>query len=150
IRRHDRGRVDSTRIDDPKPQLALGPPLAGPRQIGREIALKALFRERSAVAEETQAELAIGNDRAAARRGTRRTGDRSSERVLRAGHADRRAHRAGGGDERGGESHPNASPVIVRNQASASTASALRASRGASDGLTPPAPGTSASCPLVG
>src|SRR5262249_51297812 len=150
IRRHDRAGVDSPRTDDPKPELALGPPLAGTRQIGCEIALKALLRERAAVAKQAQAELAIGDDRATARRVTLTTGERSRDRVLRARHADRRAHRAAGGDERRGESHPKTSPVIVRNQASASTASALRASRGASDGLTPPAPGTSASCPLVG
>src|SRR5262249_7933719 len=150
IRRHDRGRVDSARIDDPKPELALGPPLAGPREIRGEVALEALLRERAAVAEQAQAKLAIGDDRATAHRVTLAAGERSRDRVLRARDAARRAHRAAGGHERRGESHPKASPVIVRNQASASTASALRASRGASDGLTPPAPGTSASCPLVG
>src|SRR5262245_60340074 len=68
IRRHDRGGVDSARVDDPQAQLALGPALAGPREIGGEVALEALLRERSAVAEQAQAELTVGDDRAAARR----------------------------------------------------------------------------------
>src|SRR5262245_65777753 len=104
IRRHDRGRVDSTRIDDPKPELALGPPLAGPRQIGREIALEALLRERAAVAEQAQAELAVGDDRATARRVTLAAGEGSRDRVLRARHAARRAHRAAGRHARRAES----------------------------------------------
>src|SRR5439155_26979655 len=135
----------------PEPQLALGPALAGAREIGREIALEALLGERSAVAEQAQAELAVGDDRPAAGRIALGSGKRRRDRVLRPHRtAARRAHHAAGGDETRGESHPNASVVIVRNQASASTASALRVSRGASDGLTPPAPGTSASCPPVG
>src|SRR5262249_62148123 len=117
---------------------------------GAEMARKAPLRERAARAKQAQAELAIGDYRTPGRRVPLAPGERSRDRILPARHADRRAHRAAGGDERRRESHPKTSPVIVRNQASASTASALRASRGASDGLTPPAPGTSASCPLVG
>ena len=46
--------------------------------------------------------------------------------------------------------HPKTSAVMVRNQASAKMASAARVERGASAGLTPPEPGTSASCPPDG
>src|SRR5262245_26771786 len=151
IRRHDRGGVDSARVDDPQAQLSFGPALAGAREIGGEIALEALLRERPAVAEQAQAELTVGDYRAAPGRIAPGTGERLRDRVLRPRPvAARRAQRAAGGGEGRDQSHPNASVVIVRNQASASTASALRVSRGASCGLTPPEPGTSASCPFVG
>src|SRR5262249_62311302 len=63
----------------------------------------------------------------------------------------RHTHEAADRDDRGRqEPHPKTSLVIVRNHASARTASAARVARGASEGLTPPEPGTSASCPLDG
>src|SRR2546425_564333 len=62
------------------------------------------------------------------------------------------AHTSSGGGSEGAveapfDDHPNTSSVMVRNHASASTASAARVARGAPAGLTPPEPGTSASCP---
>src|SRR5437016_6127779 len=45
---------------------------------------------------------------------------------------------------------PKTSLVMVLNQPLANTASCARAAAGALAGLTPPAPGTSMSCPLVG
>ena len=45
---------------------------------------------------------------------------------------------------------PNTSLVMVLNQPSANSASCARTERGASTGLTPPAPGTSVSTPLTG
>ena len=147
IRRHDSRRVDPARIDDPEPQLGLGRALAGAAQIGREIALEPLVRERPAVTEQAQAHLAVGDDRAAARGIAPGAGERSRDPIVRIRHTGQGADR----DERGREPlHPNTSSVIVRNQASASTASAARVARGASAGLTPPEPGTSAICPPDG
>ena len=118
---------------------------AGSLEIGREIALEALLRERPAVTEEAQADLAVGDDRAAARGIALGAGERLRQRIL----SMRDAHHREGRDDRGREPHPNTSPVMVRNQASASTASAARVARGASAGLTPPEPGTSARSPLA-
>src|SRR4029453_7594143 len=130
----------------PQPQLAFRPAGAGALETGREIALKALLGERPAVAQQAQADLPTGDDGAAARRIARRAGERCGDRVLTA----RQTRRATDGDEGCAELHPKTSPVIVRNHASARTASAARAPRGASLGLTPPAPGMSASCPPLG
>src|SRR5262249_58546707 len=150
IRRHDRGRVDPARIDDPQPKLALGPSRAGAPEIGREVALKSLFRKRPAVTQQAQTDLTVDDDRAATDRVALRTGQRLRNRIFRARDTDR----ATDGDERRRPptrpAHPKTSPVIVRNQASASTASAARVARGASAGLTPPAPGTSANWPPDG
>src|SRR5262249_15010274 len=136
----------TARIDDAQPELPLRPPCARAAEVGREIALEALVGKRSAVAEQAEAHLATGDDRAAARGITLGAGERLPNRVLRV----RGAQHGRGRDDRGHRGcHPKTSAVIVRNHASASTASAARVARGASWGLTPPAPGTSASCPFA-
>src|SRR3989442_952120 len=147
IRRHDRHGIDAAGIDEPQPELGFRPALAGSREVGREIALEALLRKRPAVTEQAQTHLAVDNDRAA----THRIALDASERVRHPILSARDARHATDRDDRGRENpHPNTSPVMVRNHASASAASTARAACGASDGLTPPEPGTSASCPLVG
>src|SRR5262249_53876756 len=121
-------------------------------QIGREIALEAFLGKRAAVAEQAQSDLAVRHDAAAAGGIALGAGERLRDRILALRDvALRDAQHEHGRDDRGQRrSHPNTSPVIVRNQASASTASAARIARGASWGLTPPAPGTSASGPPDG
>src|SRR5207244_13201689 len=128
------------------PQLALGEARAGALEVGRQIALETLLGKRSGVAEQAQPDSSIRHDGAAADGIALRFGERLRQRILRVGDADQEAGR----DDRGRKLHPNTSDVIVRNHASASTASAARALRGASAGLTPPDPGTSASRPPVG
>jgi len=84
---HDRGGIDPVGIDDPEPQLALGPPRAGSPEIGREVALEPLLRERPAVAEQAQTHLPVGDDRAAARGIALGAGERLRDRVLSVCHA---------------------------------------------------------------
>ena len=98
--------------------------------------------------EQAQADLAIDEDCPTALGIAPYSCERLRHRILGMGttcHAprseQRRAH---------GHSHPNTSLVMVRNQPSAIAASSARVARGASAGLTPPAPGTSASWPFVG
>src|SRR5688572_27728401 len=49
IRRHDRRGIDAARVDDPQPELALGPAAARACEIRREVALESLLGKRSAV-----------------------------------------------------------------------------------------------------
>ena len=93
------------------------------------------------MAEEAEPDLSAGHDGPAPRGIPARAGEGLRDRVV----ALRRAAPAQHQRERAGEPHPNVSAAMVRNHASASTASTARVARGASDGLTPPAPGTSAS-----
>ena len=135
-------------IDDPEPQLALGPALARrPLRSGARLPWKRSSgngplwqsRHRPTWRLATMARPRAGSPLAPV----------SDCGIASCACADAAARR--GRDERGREpSHPKTSAVIVRNQASASTASAARVARGASAGLTPPAPGTSASCPPDG
>ena len=97
IRRHDRRRVDSAGIDDPEPELALGPSLPRAPQIGREIALEPLLREGPAVAEQAQADLAVGDDGAAPRGIALGAGERRGHRIVRM----RDTNQAAGREERG-------------------------------------------------
>ena len=55
IGRHDRRGIEAGGIDQPKPQLTLGPAAAGARKAGRQIALELLFGKWAAVAEDASA-----------------------------------------------------------------------------------------------
>src|SRR5207249_683117 len=88
------------------------------------IALEALLRKRPAVTEQAQTHLAVDNDRAA----THRIALDASERVRHPILSARDARHATDRDDRGRENpHPNTSPVMVRNHASASAASQVLA-----------------------
>ena len=67
--------------------------LADSRQIRREIALKALLRKRSAVAEQTQADLPVGDDRTPACGIAGSAGERSGNRIAHYGDRVRRVLR---------------------------------------------------------
>ena len=64
VGRHDRVRIEPARIDDAQAQLTFAPARAGSLQIGRQRPLKFFFRKRSAVAEETEAQLPIADEAA--------------------------------------------------------------------------------------
>src|SRR5205823_7270097 len=92
IRRHDRRRIDPAGVDDPEPQLALGPSRAGSPEIGREVALEPLLRKRPAVTEQAQTDLTVGDDRAAARGIAPGARERFRDRVLCVRHTRSEEH----------------------------------------------------------
>src|SRR5207249_3835243 len=55
IGRHDGRGIEAGRVDETKPKLAFGPAAAGAAKARREVALKLLFRKRSAVTEDAGA-----------------------------------------------------------------------------------------------
>src|SRR5262249_15723877 len=126
--------------------LRFGPPGARAPEIRSEIALEPLLGKWPAMAEQAEAHLPVGDYCAAARGITLGARKRLGNSIVRARPTDPPPHRKGLCPP----IHPTPSAVRVLNHASASTASAARDGRGASDGLTPPDPGTSASCPFVG
>ena len=67
VRRHDGLRVEAAGIGDAQAQLRSGRASAGAGKVGREIALEALLRYRRRMAEQAKADLAVGDDGAAAR-----------------------------------------------------------------------------------
>src|SRR6266852_349772 len=66
IGRHDGRGIEAGRVDETKPKLAFGPAAAGAAKARREVALKLLFRKRSAVTEDAGAG-AIDHERTSAR-----------------------------------------------------------------------------------
>ena len=134
-----------------------------PLRSGASVPWKLLLREGPGMAQQAKPDLPIGHDRAAARRIALRAGQRGRDRV-----ADDRIGAQALLGERARRSTPawprapshvqadvtllsqKLPPVIVLNQPFAKFASSSRVARGASAGLTPPAPGMSVSCPLVG
>jgi len=65
ISRHDGLGVQSPAVRQPQPQLAFRPAATCARQAGCQVALKALFRQRAAVAQQAQTHLAVSNNSAA-------------------------------------------------------------------------------------
>src|SRR3954471_3226582 len=61
IRRHDGSRIEAGGVNQPEPQLALRPSGAGALQARRKVALEALLRKRTGVAQQTGA-LAFDHD----------------------------------------------------------------------------------------
>ena len=72
----------------PQPQLARRPARPGAREVRRQRALEPLLRERAGVAQQAKPDLAVGDDRAAARRIARRC------RSARPGSRRRRSRKA--------------------------------------------------------
>jgi len=68
VGRHDGLGIDATTVNDPRSQLGLRKSASGPREIGSQIALLALFGKGSTVAEQTKTTAAIGHDRPASGR----------------------------------------------------------------------------------
>ena len=55
IGRHDGRGIETRRVHQPEPKLALGPPAAGTGKAGRQVALEFLFGKWAAVAEDASA-----------------------------------------------------------------------------------------------
>src|SRR5262245_20194448 len=120
------------------------------------------------MAQKAQAHLPIGHDGAAAGRIAPLAGERGGNAVLHdtigscqlLRRKRTRPRQNEGGQGHGAPGHvpghvrsaaqPKTSPVMVLNHPSANNASWARTERGASVGLTPPAPCTSVSTPLLG
>src|SRR5438270_13129561 len=107
------------------------------------------------MSQQTKPDLAVGDDLLPAFGIARRSGQRRGNRVAghRVGPQLLRQRGRCAEPERGQyrpAPQPNTSPVIVLNQPSANWASSARFARGASIGLTPPAPSMSASTPFAG
>ena len=117
-----------------------------PLRSGARCALEPLLRERPGVAEQAEADLAVGDDGAAARRIALGAGQRRRDRVAddrigtqrgfvrrqrpaaaRCSRSERSRQRAMRGEPTGrGAAQPNTSAVMVLNQPSAKLASAAR------------------------
>src|SRR5215510_13071379 len=116
------------------------------------------------MAQKAQAHLPIGHDGAAAGPIAPLAGERGgnavfhdtigSSQLLRRKRTRPRQNEGGQGHGAPGylrsAAQPKTSPVMVLNHPSANNASCARTERGASVGLTPPAPCTSVSTPLLG
>ena len=143
IGRHHGIRVQLSGIDQSQADLPRG--LARTRAIKRraDIALQMRRGERAGVAQQAGAEPAVLDDLPAMCwiAWLRLSAACRSHRMRRQASRHSRAMPA---------HQPNASAVIVLNQASAYAASCARCPGGASSGLTPPAPAMSVSWPFTG
>src|SRR6185369_7915013 len=120
----------------------------------RHGALEPLPRIWARVAQQAKPNLPVREDLEAAFGISGCSGQRLRDRIARHRIGPQLLRCRGRAGEQSGRYHPplqpNTSPVIVLNQPSANWASSVRFSRGASSGLTPPEPSTSASTPSFG